>query len=43
MLNQVNAETGGLLKELRDHQLLDLENRTNKVPGGFNTWFSWSP
>ncbi|OFW75585.1 MAG: hypothetical protein A2201_11840 [Alicyclobacillus sp. RIFOXYA1_FULL_53_8] len=39
ILQRTDPEVGQLLKRLRDEQLLDLDNRPNKAPGGSNTSF----
>ena len=39
MLTRVDAGLGGYFKTMMDEQLLDLDNRKNKAPGGYCTSF----
>lgn len=39
IFNQVNPELGGYFQTMRDENLLDLENRKGKAPGGYCTSF----
>jgi oligoendopeptidase F len=39
IFHQVDPELGGYYDEMRERDALDLENRKNKAPGGYNTQF----
>ncbi len=42
IFNQLNPELGGFYDQMRDGNLLDLDNRKGKAPGGYCTTFAMS-
>jgi oligoendopeptidase F len=42
IFNQIDAELGGFFRTMKDENLLDLDNRKGKAPGGYCTLFPYS-